>query len=198
MTTSALHRALTEQGDPVLRPLPAPAAELLLACAAPPRLAAHLRAVHDVAAQLLDWLAERYPRLAVNPVAVLFGAATHDIGKIEHPAELSGPGSRHESAGHRLLLSYGVGEEFARFAGSHANWDHPEASTEELLVSLADKIWKGARVPDLEQLVVERLAAAGDEQPWQAFLALDDVVGRIAEGADARLAFQARYPTVAG
>src|SRR5581483_1132002 len=121
-----LRRALYEPTDPPLRPLPPPVAELLLALPAPPRLGAHLRAVHDVAADLLDAL----PRLAVDRAAVLFGAATHDIGKVEHPAELSGPGAAHEPAGHRLLLRHGFAEDLARFARTHADWARDGATTE--------------------------------------------------------------------
>jgi hypothetical protein len=58
------------------------------------------------------------------------------------------------------------------------------------VVSLADKIWKAKRVPDLEQLVVARL----DGEPWEAFMALDDELDRIAATADHRLAFQSSYP----
>jgi hypothetical protein len=53
---------------------------------------------------------------------VLLGAATHDIGKAVHIAELSGPGSAHEEAGRQLLLAHGVSPELARFAASHASW----------------------------------------------------------------------------
>ncbi|MEO3924624.1 HD domain-containing protein [Micromonosporaceae bacterium B7E4] len=194
MTATALHRALTDPGTPPLRPLPPEAAELLLRSNAPARLAAHLRAVHDVAAQLLDWLGQHCPELAVDHRAVLFGAATHDIGKTRHPEELSGPGSRHEPAGRELLIGYGVPPALARFAASHARWDSPEATIEELLVSLADKVWKGRREADLETRIVDRLAAAGGQQRWAAFLALDDVLTGIAEEADARLDFQSRYP----
>ncbi|MFI0806228.1 hypothetical protein [Streptomyces echinatus] len=42
--------------DPPLRPLPARAVRLLERVAAPPRPVAHLRAVHDVAAQFVDWV----------------------------------------------------------------------------------------------------------------------------------------------
>ncbi|MEZ0114050.1 hypothetical protein ABH920_008084 [Catenulispora sp. EB89] len=72
-----------------------------------PKTVAHLRAVHDVAARLVAWAAER--GLPVDAEAVLFGAATHDIGKALHPAELSGPGSEHEAAGRDLLLLTTVG-----------------------------------------------------------------------------------------
>jgi hypothetical protein len=179
-----LRRALTESD---LRPLPARAEELLVSLDAPPRLAAHLRAVHDVAWQLADWFTDRLP---LDRAAVLFGAATHDIGKIVHVEELSGPGHRHEPAGRDLLLAHGVEPELARFAASHASWTAPDITTEELVVSLADKIWKAKRVPDLEQLIVARL----DGQPWEAFMVLDDELSRIAADSDRRLAFQSSYP----
>ncbi len=185
------HRALTDW--PALRPLPPAAAELLITLQAPPRLVAHLRAVHDVACQLADWAAEHHPAVPLDREALLFGAATHDIGKVEHPAELSGPGSAHEPAGHALLLRHGVPEHLARFARTHASWS-AAATFEELLVSLADKAWKAKRVEDLEQLVTTRLAAASGREPWDVFLALDDELDRIAAGADERLAFQASYP----
>src|SRR5262245_29935298 len=70
-----------------LRPLPADVAELLVSLPAPARLAAHLRAVHDVAWQLIEQLEASLPALAFDRDAVLYGAATHDIGKIEHPDE---------------------------------------------------------------------------------------------------------------
>ncbi|MEV4350090.1 HD domain-containing protein [Actinoplanes sp. NPDC049596] len=182
-----LHRALT---DPPFRPLPYEAAALLVELDAPPRLAAHLRAVHDVAVELTDWLGG-------DRDLILFGAATHDIGKVVHPEELSAPGTRHEAAGHRLLLARGVEERKARFAGTHGDWHRPGIEFEDLVVSLADKIWKAKRVPDLEQLIVDRLAAAHAQEPWQAFMGLDDHLDRIAAGADARLAFQNTYPVAA-
>lgn len=188
-----LRHALHEPADD-LRPLPAPAAELLTALNAPPRLGAHLRAVHDVAVQLLDWLDARHPGLPVDRHAVQFGAATHDIGKVMHPDELSGPGSKHEPAGYQLLLDHGVPAALARFARFHANWTRPETTAEDLLVSLADKVWKARRVTDLEHRLLDRLTAASGEEPWQAFLTLDDELTRIAAGADRRLAYQASYP----
>ncbi|MFF1607466.1 HD domain-containing protein [Amycolatopsis sp. NPDC058278] len=171
---------------PGFAPLPPRARTLLETLAAPPRLGAHLRVVHDVAVTLTGWVGPR-----VDVPAVLFGAATHDIGKILHPAELSGPGSAHEPAGYSLLLSQGVEESLARFARTHGSWDAPDVTFEDLLVSLADKVWKGKRVPELEQRVAERLGGS----PWETFLALDDELERIASGADARLDFQAAYPT---
>jgi hypothetical protein len=190
-----LRHSLREPGDPPMRELPAQVADLLLAMNAPPRLAAHLRAVHDVAAQLTDWLAVHYPTLVIDRAAVLFGAATHDIGKTVHVEELSGPGSRHEPAGQQLLLDAGIDPSLARFAATHASWQTTSVELEDLIVSLADKIWKAKRVPDLEQLVVNRLAATSGQQPWVAFLNLDDQLDKIAADADRRLAFQNGYPT---
>ncbi|WP_030057785.1 MULTISPECIES: HD domain-containing protein [Streptomyces] len=198
MSPNALHRALTLPGDPVLRPLPRQVAVLLEELNAPPRLAAHLRAVHDVAHQLADWAEQHYPQLDFDRHAVLFGAATHDIGKVLHPEELSRPGSEHEEAGHDLLIARGVTEELAQFARSHASWNAPGISTDDLLVSVADKIWKGKRVTDLEQLLIDRLAEAGHQRPWEAFMALDEFLNHIAHDAERRLAFQAEHPVTLG
>jgi len=187
--------ALDETTRPVLRPLPARAAELLREVDAPPRLVAHLRAVHDVAAQLVEWVDKR--GLEVNAEAVRFGAATHDIGKALHPAELSGPGSEHEPAGRDLLLAHGVPPALARFAAGHATWN-AATTLDELLVSLADKAWKNKRVPDLEDLVVARLAAASGREAWEEFLELDTMLTDIGDSADERLAYQMAYPIAGG
>ncbi|MGI5506645.1 phosphohydrolase [Lentzea sp. CA-135723] len=114
-----------------------------------------------------------------------------------HPNELSGPGHDHEPAGHALLRARGVEERLSRFAGTHASWTADGITLEELLVSLADKVWKAKRVPDLEQLVTGHLAQASGQEPWEVFLALDDELDRIAAGADARLAYQSSYPVSA-
>jgi HD domain len=193
VTSAALRRALTDPGDPPLRALPERVNGLLVALDAPPRLAAHLRAVHDVAWQLTQTLAAQLPHLMFDREAVLFGAATHDIGKTVHVDELAGPGSAHEQAGYELLLRHGVEHSLARFARTHASWRLPDIGIEDLLVSVADKVWKGKRVTDLEQLVVDRIVAVTGREPWQAFMDLDDVLGRLAAGADDRLAFQARH-----
>jgi len=192
--TAALHRALTDPSDPPLRELPAEAADLLRILEAPPRLAAHLRAVHDVAAQLTEWLAAHHQGLAFDHAAVLFGAATHDIGKTIHVEELSGPGSQHELAGRQLLLRAGFAPKLARFAATHASWHGFDIELEDLLVSIADKVWKAQRMPDLEQLVVNRLTVASGQDPWQVFLDLEDQLEQLAAEADHRLAFQNSYP----
>ena len=188
--TGSLRRSLDAPG---FAPLPPRARQLLESLGAPPRLGAHLRVVHDVAVTLTGWTGPvlGHTQVDFDVPAVLFGAATHDIGKIRHPEELSGPGSRHELAGYSLLLSQGIEEASARFARTHGSWDAEDVTLEDLLVSLADKVWKGKRLPELEQRVAARLGGPA----WETFLALDDELERIAAGADARLAFQAAYPT---
>ncbi|MFF0479272.1 HD domain-containing protein [Streptomyces sp. NPDC004284] len=188
-----LARALHDPADPPLHPLPQAVADLLRTLDAPPRLAAHLRAVHDVARSLVVWVEAHCPGPVVDREAVLFGAATHDIGKVVHPAELSGPGSLHEEAGRELLSAHGFPRDLCRFAATHALWTDPGATLEDLLVSTADKVWKNKRVPDLEDLVVARLAEATGRPRWEEFLALDELLGRLGADADRRLAHQASF-----
>ncbi|MFD4917858.1 HD domain-containing protein [Streptomyces virginiae] len=194
MTEALLSRAVNGTLDPPLLPLPGRVAELLSELGSPPRLAAHLRAVHDVAHQLVDRVEQHSPAVVFDREAVLFGAATHDVGKTVHLDELSGPGSAHEEAGQALLIGHGISPELARFAATHASWVDARVGLDDLLVSLADKIWKNKRVPDLEDLVVARLARATGRATWEEFLALDGILARIGDAADERLAFQASFP----
>jgi hypothetical protein len=189
VASPALERALA---DPAVRPLPPTAAELLVALDAPPRLAAHLRAVHHVAHRITDGLAGH--GLATDRGAVHFGAATHDIGKVRHVDELTSPGKRHEPAGQEILIQYGVPPELARFAATHGSWREPARTPEDLLVSLADTVWKGERITGLEQLVLDHLVAATSLDEWDAFLRLDDVLATAAADADRLLSFQFRHP----
>lgn len=194
MTGRLLRRALESPGDLELPPLPREVRGLLEDLDAPPRLAAHLRLVYSVARQLVSWVETECPAVEFDRDAVLFGAATHDIGKTVQVEELSGPGSAHEQAGYELLRKHGVDERLARFAWTHAAWSESEIGIEDLLVSVADKVWKGKRVNELEQVLIERLAVATGQQPWQVFSILDQELDRIAAVADRRLAFQAAFP----
>ena len=103
---------------PRCRLLPQPAADLLEQLKSLPRLAAHPRVVHDVACQIVDWTDRRDPALSYDRDAMRFGAATHDIGKTIHLAELSEPGSAQEEAGRQLLLAHGISPGPARFAAA--------------------------------------------------------------------------------
>ena len=79
------------------------------------------------------------------------------------------------------------------FARTHASWTDPDTVVDDHLVSLADKIWKAKRVPDLEDLVTAHLAATCGTERWQAFAQLDDILEALAADADSRLAYQAHH-----
>jgi len=161
----------------------------------PQRLYAHLMIVHDVANKLLEEINRTWENLNIDKNLVLFGAATHDIGKTIYTNELSGAGHKHEQAGLQLLLSVGVSEEKSKFTVSHSSWS--ESSTlEELLVSLADKIWKGSRIQDLEDLLIERISTETKTERWEVFSLLDSIIDDITKDADERLSFQNNLSTM--
>lgn len=59
--------------------------------------------------------------------------------------------------------------------------------SEDLLVALADKLWKGKRVAELERRIVEALAAKSELDFWETFVRADDLFERIAARGDERL-----------
>ncbi|MGA9670390.1 MAG: HD domain-containing protein, partial [Terracidiphilus sp.] len=72
---------------------------------------AHLILVHDAAATLVEKIAQAFPNLQLDRDLILFGAATHDLGKTTVREELSRSGKQHQSLGVDLLKSLGVSEE---------------------------------------------------------------------------------------
>ena len=163
----------------------------------PQRLYAHLMIVHDVANKLLEEINRTWENLNIDKNLVLFGAATHDIGKTIYTNELSEAGHKHEQAGLQLLLSLGISEEKSKFAASHSLWS-ANSTLEELLVSLADKIWKGNRVQDLEDLLIERISTETKTERWKTFSLLDSIIDDITKDADKRLSFQNNLSTTWG
>jgi hypothetical protein len=123
------------------------------------------------------------------------GAAIHDIGKAIHPRELSEPGHAHEDAGRRLLVEHGWPEQLARFAVTHGGDLDADDPLEDLLVAVADKVWKGKRDDALEQALVSHIATSCDQEPWQVWLTLDDILTDLAEPAAERLRWQANFAT---
>lgn len=172
------------------RPLPATAQQLCDTLAAPPRLAAHLTLVHDAAVELVEGLRQRFPTLKFDNDAVLFGAATHDLGKVLHPGELTGPGNRHEADGPRLLEQHGVSSELARFTQTHGAWSRESLPLDDLLVALADCVWKGQRLEALETQVIASIAEKTGVEGWDVFDKLDALLEEIAARGDERLAWQ--------
>jgi hypothetical protein len=161
--------------------------ELLAALGASRRLVRHHELVVEAAVILCDRLA-REVDVAFDRDTVLLGAALHDAGKIMHPEELTGSGTQHEAAGRKLLTDRGVPALLARFCVTHASWDTAECTLEDQLVALADKLWKGKRVDALEQLLVGRIAAATNQQPWAVFDRIDAICEAIAAQGPDRLA----------
>jgi hypothetical protein len=176
--------------------LPLPAATALRTLEASPRLFAHHVLVHQVAVTMLIALAEAWPTLSIDREAVLLGAATHDIGKTTYPEELTGLGRKHETVGPDLLIAQGFARKHARFARTHGQWAHQTAPTiEDLLVALANTIWKGKRNQRLEDAVTTYISHDQGQEVWEVFMTLDDILVGIAEDAEIRLAWlEARDP----
>lgn len=164
---------------------------LLVAFGASPHLVQHHRLVAEAASQLCDGLRsagfDTFDRHEV-----LVGAALHDVGKVLHPTELHGGGSAHEDTGRVLLLEQGVPERIARHAQLHARWSDVE-ELEPILVALADKLWKGKRVADLEERTVGLLTKASDRDFWAVWSAVDTVLEGVAASGDQRLERSVSY-----
>jgi len=175
--------------------LPPEVLEILAKYAAPPRLVAHLIVVYDVAVRLIEQLAVSWPLLEYDQHCVLIGAATHDVGKIVYPDELTGPGTLHEEIGPQLLLENGVPETSARFARTHAQWKQDvSVQLEDLLVAFADTIWKGKRDTFLEQEIASQIASQCRKETWAVYLKLDDIADELAQGAHGRILWQGKHP----
>jgi hypothetical protein len=166
---------------------PADALRLLVALGAPQRLVRHHQLVVEAASLLCKKVREGFG-VAFHAEAVLLGAALHDAGKIVFPEEMRAPGHKHEQAGQSLLIERGVTPELARFCVTHASWDEPERSLEDLLVALADKLWKGKREQELEARVLAMLATRARREPWEVFERLDTICEEIAADGASRLA----------
>lgn len=125
----ALSGALYDEGAPPLLPLPA---EASAGRRCPPRHGSR-RTCASCTTSPINWrrLATHCPELVFDRAAVLFGAATHDIGKILHTAELSGPGSAHQEAGRELLPARGFDARLARVAGTRGSWTPSRCTPEE-------------------------------------------------------------------
>lgn len=158
---------------------------LLKELGAPDRLLAHVRLVGEAA----DSIIRAYTNLGLKFDAklIVLGVAIHDVGKILHPQELFEPGSFHESAGKALLLSKGVQREVADCCVTHADWKGADVTLEERTVALADKLWKGKRVEELELSIIDGVASRLGCDRWEIFTQLDSVFEEIASDGPKRL-----------
>ncbi|BAY08894.1 HD domain-containing protein [Calothrix sp. NIES-2098] len=149
------------------------------------KLIRHVKLVGE-AAELLIAKLHQLP-VSFNAGFVRLGVAFHDAGKILHPEELTAKGNNHELAGEQLLIAHGVEPSLARCCRSHGQWESMECSLEELLVALADTLWKGKRISQLETMVIERLSALCKRDYWELFVEMDSCFEAIASEGDLRL-----------
>jgi HD domain len=159
--------------------------QLLKALGATPQLVQHLKLVGEAAELLIIQLQKR--KIPFDPNYVRLGVAVHDAGKILHPIELREPGNQHEASGETLLLTHGVDPKIARCCRSHAQWSQMPCAFEELVVALADNLWKGKRHPELENRVITETAGRLQQDYWDLFVDLDSAFEQIAAGGDDRL-----------
>lgn len=176
------------------RPLPKIALDLCRKLRAPPRLVAHLTLVHEVSVEIVEGLRRQFPTLAIDADAVVFGAATHDIGKVQFPSELAKAGTEHEQAGANLLIRHGIDPNLARFARTHGAWSKEALPIDDLLVALADTVWKGKRNTDLESRVVRTIANQIGQERWEVFDTLDQLLEAVAAEGNDRLVWQRQFP----
>ena len=158
---------------------------LLDVLGAPEHLKTHARLVGEAAELIIEKCDEMGFPIDGNFVRI--GTAIHDVGKIVHTNEMTGPGSEHEPGGEKMLLQQGVDPAIARCCLSHARWASMECSIEELLIALADKLWKGKRVEELELKIIDRLALLNVSDRWDIFAELDGHFEEIAAGGHERL-----------
>lgn len=173
------------------KPLPPEAQRLCDELAAPERLRRHLILVHDVAADLVERLAGTFPAVVLDYHSITLGAAIHDIGKMLHPEELVGPGRLHEIDGPHLLEQHGIPPAVAKYARTHGTWKDDKVELADLVVALADNLWRGRRNQELETKVVEVVSTLTGQDRWAVFERLDDIFEHIAAEGDRRLAWQA-------
>ena len=173
-----------------IRNLPNRIVELLDQLKAPSRLVRHLQLVHAMAFDVLTLLKNEWPELEINHPLVLFGAATHDIGKVRFQKELYEGGKYHELEGQRILKEHGFEDTEARFALTHGNWKMDNLELEDLLVCLSDKVWKGKRVEALEERIVSILVLKLNQDFWEVYPKFTSILDKVVTGADERILWQ--------
>ena len=159
--------------------------ELINKLGAPEHLVTHVTLVGEAADLLISALNELGVNLDFDFVRA--GVVVHDIGKIIHTNEMTGPGSEHEPEGEKILIQNEISPKLARVCMSHARWNQMDCSFEELLIALSDKLWKGKRVESLELKVIDQAAQYLEKERWDLFPDLDLKFEEIASGGHERL-----------
>lgn len=145
---------------------------------APLQLKKHVELVGFAAEKLIDYFSQLDLDIDYNFVRI--GTVIHDIGKIVCPWEMAKAGCDHEDEGERLLLELGVQPEIARVCLTHSRWDRMECSSEELIIALSGKLWKGKRNAKLETKIINNISTRLQKEEWDIFLKLDSCFENIA------------------
>lgn len=148
---------------------------------APERLIKHHQLVVEAAKEIASGLKKSFPDLNCNYRQVLVGSAIHDAGKIFFPHEISGSGNSHELAGEKHLLKLGIPPHIARFCRTHAHWQDSNNTLEDLLVALADTLWKGCRNGNLENLIISKISSSVSQDFWDVFIVADSLFEKISD-----------------
>ena len=167
--------------------LPHRITKMLENLSAPHHLRQHLQIVYTTASELCFLLKQEWPAIEWDEELILFGAGTHDIGKAIIKNELFEKGKEHELVGEKILERFACSKRESRFARTHGNWQEDELQLEDLLVSLADKIWKGKRIEELEEKVGLALANNLNIPYWEIYEKLNHILEKLSMGADQRL-----------
>lgn len=160
--------------------------DLLRQLGAHERLLVHVQLVGEAAELLLR--AYRGLQVEVDETLIRVGVALHDAGKTLHTQEVFVSGHLHEEAGEKLLLGHDVDPAVARCCLAHAQWRKMDCSLEELTVALADNLWKGKRVPDLDAEAIAQVAQRLNRDRWDLEPDLEALFTAIANQGDERLA----------
>jgi HD domain len=161
------------------------ALELLIKLKAPFRLVQHHLVVLEAANILVKEIKIVFPKLVCDYQLVLIGTALHDAGKILYPKEISVLGKKHEIEGEKFLIEKGVKPEIARFCRTHAQWDKCyDCKLKDLLVALADNLWKGKRFELLEEKIVSNITDNTNSNYWQNYLTLNNIYELITDKSE--------------
>jgi hypothetical protein len=164
--------------------------KLLQHLGASAHLIQHVKLVGEAAESLISSFKQF--DIAFDADWIRLGVVFHDVGKILHPSELVQKGNQHEATGEILLLANNVDPKIARCCLSHGQWQQMECSFEELVVALADNLWKGKRNTELEHKVITTVAELSCQDYWDIFLGLDREFEEVAAKGDLRLS-QSNY-----
>ena len=163
---------------------PEQASELLQRLGAPTRLLTHVGLVAEAGEAIISELESL--GVQIDKDFIRSGIVLHDVGKTVHLLELGQEGELHGETGRALLLREGIDTRLAEVCVSHSAWREAK-TTEELVIACADKLWKGKRVADLEELLVRQVNDELQQEYWEVFTRLDSCFEAISLGADERL-----------